>query len=191
MRKHLLIVAILLGSMMGIFALERPVAFAASSPAQDTIVVETIPGATVTEKVTDRARSSWPWYLCRASGLIAAVSLVLLLLSGIGQVTGFTYKLLEPLTAWASHRALGIVFGLSVFVHVFSLLFDHFMPFNLLHLLIPWLSDYKPATIFGMHVGSLYLALGIIALYLTAAIVITSLVWIDIKPCLLYTSRCV
>lgn len=182
MKKAFLFAIIILGSMISVIMSASSPATAAASAAQDTITVETIPGATVTDKVTEKARTAWPWYVCRASGLIAAISLVLLLISGVGQVTGFTYRLLEPLTAWASHRALGIVFGISVFLHVFSLLFDHFMPFNLLHLLIPWLSDYKPVTLLGIHMGSLYLALGILSLYMTAAIVISSLVWIDKKP---------
>lgn len=177
-----LVAATLLCGAASIVAMTQQQYAIAAETTQDTITVETIPGATVTDKVTDKARTSWPWYVCRASGLIAAVSLVLLIVSGVGQVTGFTYRLLEPLTAWASHRALGIVFGISILLHVGSLLFDHFLPFNILHLLVPWLSDYKPVTLFGIHLGSLYLALGIIALYLTAAIVISSLMWIDKKP---------
>lgn len=153
-----------------------------AAPTQNRITVETVPGISVTEKVIQKAHSSWPWYLARASGLVAAVALVMLMVSGVGQVTGFTYRLLEPLTAWASHRALGIVFGVSVVLHTGSLLFDHFLPFSLGQLLVPWLSNYKPATVFGLHLGSLWLALGILALYLVGIIIITSLVWIDKKP---------
>lgn len=147
-----------------------------------SIVVQTIPGPTVAQKLTDRTKTSWSWYVTRGSGLIAAVSLVVLMLSGMGLVTGFTFRFLEPLTAWASHRALGIIFGISVLIHMVSLLFDHFVPFNVLQLLVPWLSNYKPVTVFGLQLGSLYVALGVLAFYGVALVVISSLLWVEKKP---------
>lgn len=143
------------------------------------IVVQTVEGESVGKKIGTKAKSSWPWYLTRGSGMLAAIALTVLILSGIGQVTGYTYRFLDPLTAWASHRALGITFGVAVLVHMFSLLFDHFIPFNLLQLFVPWLSNYKPAVIFGVHLGSLWVALGVIAFYLTGIVVITSLIWVE------------
>lgn len=152
------------------------------SSASTNIVVQTVPGPTVTQKVATQFKSSWPWYLVRGSGFVAAISLFILILSGIGQVTGYTYKFLEPLTAWASHRALGIVFGLSVTMHILGLLFDHFLPFTIGQVLVPWLSHYRPVTLWGHHFGSLWVALGIFAFYLTVIVVISSLLWIDKKP---------
>ena len=149
---------------------------------QNKIVVQSIPGPSVAQKITDRTKTSWPWYLARGSGIVAAVALVILLLSGIGQVTGYTFRFLEPLTAWASHRALGLTFGVAVLVHMFSLLFDHFVPFSIWQLLVPWLSTYKPLTIWGVHLGSLYVALGVIAFYLVLLVIITSLLWVEKKP---------
>jgi len=55
-----------------------------------------------------RATLSWEWYVVRASGFLAAGLVFLLMLSGIGQVTGYTYKFLEPLKAWALHKAMGL-----------------------------------------------------------------------------------
>lgn len=178
MRK-LLLVVFALALSLSLFNL-RPVHAASSE--SGNIVVETIPGPTVAQKLGDRAKSSWSWYLTRGSGLVAAIALVILMLSGIGQVTGYTFRFLEPLTAWASHRALGITFGIAVFLHIFSLLFDKFVPFTILELLVPWLSDYKPVTLLGFHLGSLYVALGVLAFYLVALVIITSLVWVDKKP---------
>jgi DMSO/TMAO reductase YedYZ heme-binding membrane subunit len=152
--------------------------------AQDNgnIIVKTIPGPTVGDKFTARAKSSWSWYLTRASGLVAAATLVILILSGIGQVTGYTFRFLDPLTSWASHRALGIAFTVSVLVHILSLLFDHFVKFSILDIFIPWLSNYKPVTLFGWHLGSLYVALGVISFYLVIIVLVTSLLWVDKKP---------
>jgi len=147
-----------------------------------SVVVQTISGPTLAQQIFEHLQSSWSWYLVRGSGIIAALSLIILILSGLGLFTGYTYKFLEPLTAWASHRALGIVFGVSIILHMGGLLFDHFVSFNLLNLLVPWLSNYKPVTIWGLQLGSIYIALGVLAFYLTALIIITSLVWIEKKP---------
>lgn len=151
------------------------------SQAQGTIVVKNITGPSVADKLTERARASWPWYVSRASGIVAAIALAMLIISGIGQVTGYMFKFLEPLTSWATHRALGIIFGISILVHIAVLLFDHFAPFGITQLLIPWLSEYKPVTILGVNLGSLWVALGVLAFYGVIAIMLTSYVWIEKK----------
>lgn len=156
----------------------------ASKSTASSVVAQPIEGPSVAQKLGSRAKTSWPWYVARGSGLVAAGCLVVLLLSGIGQISGYTFRLLDPITAWASHRALGIAFGVAVLIHMFSLLFDHFVPFNVWQILVPWLSDYKPVTIWGMHLGSLYVALGVLSFYLIALVVITSLLWVEKKPAL-------
>lgn len=181
MRK-LGILFICLCSLAGLLGAASPSQPALAAEDDGNFVVQTIPGPTVAERVVDRTQTSWPWYLSRASGLIAAITLIILMLSGIGQITGYTFKFLDPLTSWASHRALGIACGVAVLVHVFSLLFDKFIKFNLLELLVPWLSKYQPVTLFGWHVGSLYIALGVLSLYLIVIIIFTSLVWVEKKP---------
>jgi len=146
------------------------------------ILVTPTQGPTVGQRLTTRTKSSWTWYITRAAGLVAAISLVALMLSGIGLITGYTFKLLEPLTAWATHRALGFLFGISVLVHIVALLFDHYVPFSIAQVLLPFASNYRNTTIAGHHVGSLYVALGIFALYGIIAVIISSLLWIDKKP---------
>lgn len=161
-----------------------PAAFAQTAQTTQTtpLTVETVPGKSLKSIVEDQAERSWPWYVTRASGIVAGVSLVALLLSGIGSVTGHFFRLLEPLTAWATHRALGITFILSVLIHVLTLLFDHFVPFDIVDILVPWASDFKPVKIAGLHIGSAYVALGVLALYGSAIVVATSLLWVDKKP---------
>ena len=139
-------------------------------------------GSDSVQSIINRVISTWPWYIVRGSGIIAAISLVILMLSGLGSVTGHTFKLLEPIIAWASHKALGIVFGISILIHMVGLLFDHFVPFSLVNLLLPWTSNYKPVTFFGLHLGSLFVSLGVLAFYAVVLIIITSLLWIDKKP---------
>lgn len=154
----------------------------ASNTSTSNIQVERSEGSSVIEGLENRIEVSWPWYLTRASGLVAALCLVILMLSGIGLVTGHTFSFLEPITAWASHRALGIAFGVAVLLHIGSLYFDKFVPFSLASIFIPFISNYKPTTVFGVSVGSLYVALGVLSLYMVAAVIITSLLWIEKKP---------
>lgn len=178
MRKWLIITSVLILGLSLAVVMSQP----AVAQSSGNIVVQNIPGPSVVEQLTSRALGSWPWYLVRASGIIAAVSLVILMLSGIGLVTGYTFRFLEPITAWASHKALGIVFGISILIHMVGLLFDHFVPFDIPTLLVPWLSNYKPVAVFGLQMGSLFVALGVLAFYCVVLVVITSLLWIEKKP---------
>ncbi len=129
----------------------------------------------------DKLEKSWSWYVSRASGLLAALLLVLLVMSGVGLLTGQTYRILEPLPAWAAHRAIGLAFVAMVAIHGFVLLFDQFVGFSLVDILVPFAADYKPVIIGGVQFGSLYLALGIVAFYAILAIVATSIWWINRK----------
>ena len=178
--RALIMGATLLFSLFGVSLFITAPAFAITNDPLSTSKIVSSPS---TKSVASKKlKSSWSWYLTRASGIVASVSLVLLMLMGIGQITGGTYKILEPLTAWATHRSLGIAFGVSVVVHVFTLLFDHFIPFNVVQILVPFTSKYHPVTMGSLTLGSLWVAMGILALYLTAAVVITSLIWVDKKP---------
>lgn len=151
-----------------------------SAATNTTIEVEQSPS--VAEGLKERAKASWPWYVTRISGLVASVTLVILMLSGIGMLTGHTFTFLEPLTAWASHRALGLAFGVSVLLHIAALYFDSFIPFSLADLFVPFASQYKEISLFGISVGSLYVSFGVIALYLLATIILTSLFWVEKRP---------
>ena len=176
---------ILFLSFVGVAALS-PALIAVSAHAQEdaqnpAIVVDAEADASIAEQLVQKVADSWPWYLTRASGLIAGFILVLLMLSGIGFITGTSYAFLEPLTGWATHRALGIILAVSLVLHVFALYFDHFVPFGFADLFIPFVSDYQPVELMGISFGSLYVALGIIALYLILLVVVVSIVWVDRK----------
>lgn len=118
---------------------------------------------------------SWPWYLTRASGFIAAGLLILLLISGITSFTGHYFKFMEPLKAWANHRAIGIAFAVTALIHILSLLFDKFVSFDLVELFVPFASDYQRISVGNVAVGSLAMALGIFSLYMVGLIIYTSL----------------
>lgn len=145
------------------------------------IVVDAEAQPTPAETLLDRVISSWPWYVTRASGLVAAMALIILMLSGIGFITGTTYRFIEPLTGWVTHRALGIILTVSLLIHVVALYFDRFVSFSITDLLIPFASQYQPAQILGFTLGSPYLAMGIVAFYLILLIVLVSILWVEGK----------
>ena len=180
--KIILLLVLLTSPVVSLYAVSS--SSTVSAQTQDTTVV--ISGqessSTTTQQIASKLEKSWPWYLTRASGIVALVSLFWLMISGIGQVTGYTFKFLQPITAWATHKALGIAFLGSIFIHIGALFFDKFVPFGLVDIFIPFASNYRTLTIAGVHLGSTYVAMGIISLYLTILIVATSLLVIDKKP---------
>lgn len=193
MRKYLAFVSIVALLVVASSGYKAMVYAATTAPApttsssftatdQPNVLVNPVQGPSVSKQLGTRAKSSWPWYITRASGFVAAVSLVILMLSGVGFITGATFRFLEPLTAWATHKAVAYVFGISVIVHGIALLFDTYVPFTIAQALVPFLSHYREVTIAGHHLGSLYVALGIIAMYFIFAIILTSIFWIDKKP---------
>jgi sulfoxide reductase heme-binding subunit YedZ len=129
-----------------------------------------------------RVSTSWPWYVIRAAGFTAAGLLFALMISGIGQVTGLTYKFLEPVKAWAVHKALAFALCGAIAIHGIFLLFDHFVSFSVVQILVPFASHYTNGTsLFGVALASIGVALGILAMYGVAVIVASSLGWIDTK----------
>lgn len=181
-KKFIILAAILTLSVVTLFGSSIATKNAYTESTKSDVVVERLPDSSVSQGVVERVKLSWPWYLTRISGLVAAVTFVILMLSGIGLITGHTFSLLEPITAWASHRALGITFAVSVFLHIGALYFDHFVSFSLVSLFVPFMSDFKPVELFGISFGSLYVALGVLSLYLVIAVMITSLLWVEKKP---------
>jgi|SRR5581483_2927127 predicted ferric reductase len=138
--------------------------------------------ASTTQVVAQRLDASWTWYIVRGAGFVAAGLIVLLMLSGIMQVTGLIYRFIEPITAWAIHKALAIALCVSIATHIGFLLIDHYVRFSLVQVLVPLESRYSNGTSFlGVALGSLAVSMGILAMYGVAIIVASSLGWIDTK----------
>ena len=141
-----------------------------------------VAAASTAQAAERRVAGTWPWYVVRAAGFTAAGLLILLMLSGIGQVTGLTYRVLEPVKAWVVHKALAFALCAAIVVHVSFLLIDKFRPFNLWEILVPFVSTYTNKTaLFGLNLGRLAVTLGVLAMYGVAISVLSSLGWIDTK----------
>lgn len=156
-------------------------ASAAASPGT-AVAAPVVLHVAASKTAADTFKTSWSWYVARASGIIATILLALLIMSGVGMLTGLTYKALEPLPAWALHRALGLSFGVMVVVHMLVLLFDKFIGFSIADVLIPFASDYKPVTVGGVELGSFYVATGVLAFYAVVAVIVSSLLWMQSRP---------
>jgi predicted ferric reductase len=136
--------------------------------------------ANVLNVAANRVTTSWPWYVIRGAGFAAAGLLFLLMMSGIGQVTGATYRFIEPIKAWAIHKALAIMMCIMIAIHVGFLLLDHFISFSVIQLFLPFASHYNNGTkLAGIPLGGVAISLGILAMYGVAIVVLSSLGWIN------------
>ncbi len=128
------------------------------------------------EVVTSTLRDSWAWYVIRASGLVSLTLLVLLMISGIGHVTGWTYRLFSPVKAWSVHKAMAITLAVSIAIHMLGLLADHYVNFSLAQIFVPFLKNYSNGTsLFGLHLGLLAIPAGILAAYGAYVVIFSSL----------------
>ncbi|MBI3671191.1 ferric reductase-like transmembrane domain-containing protein [Candidatus Azambacteria bacterium] len=107
----------------------------------------------------------WAWYVSRATAIISYLVSFLMVILGIGIYTKLAYKILKSENAIEIHKYLGISLWVFIVIHIISLLFDKYLKFSLLDLLVPFVSNFKP----------LYLSIGIFAFYAFLAIIISSL----------------
>ncbi len=104
------------------------------------------------------------------------------MLSGIGQVTGLTYKYIEPIKAWAIHKAMAYALLVAILIHVGFLLVDNYIRFSIPQIIVPFLSHYNNKSQLPLlPFSSLAIAFGIIATYGILITVASSLKWIDTK----------
>jgi len=105
------------------------------------------------------------WYVARASGLVAWALLTLSVVWGILLSTKLFGR--KPTPAWILdlHRFLGGASVVFIGLHLFAILVDGFVHFDLVAILVPFTSQWNPLAV----------AWGIAAFYLLIAVEITSL----------------
>ncbi|HBU07224.1 MAG TPA: hypothetical protein DEB09_04030 [Candidatus Magasanikbacteria bacterium] len=113
----------------------------------------------------------WAWYSTRAAGIISYILLFLITISGISLSTGLMYKFFGQVWGWRLHQWIGIFMILSLVTHVSALLFDKYINFTIIELLVPFTSHYQP----------FFMALGIISFYFFIILISTSLFVIQTK----------
>jgi len=98
------------------------------------------------------------WYVTRASGLTGYFLLWLSMVWGFAIPTGFMRPVLENIFSYDFHEHLALL-GLGfVIVHIVVLLFDQYLPFSILQLLVPFIDSYRPLWV-GVGIISFYLLL--------------------------------
>lgn len=106
---------------------------------------------------TASAAGKLPWYLARASGVIAYVFLVGTTAWGLLLSTRLVKTHVPPPLTLALHNSFTwLALGFAVF-HGAILLFDHYIGFTPAQLLVPFTSPYEPVWV-GLGTIGLYLA---------------------------------
>ncbi len=103
------------------------------------------------------------WYITRAAGWIAYFLLWFSMVWGLAIPTKFFEKYLSPTFAVDFHEYLSLLAIGFVILHVTVLLFDQYLPFTLVQILIPFMSTYRP----------LWVGLGVIGAYLSGLVTVT------------------
>jgi sulfoxide reductase heme-binding subunit YedZ len=103
------------------------------------------------------------WYVTRAAGLTSYVLIWLSVAWGLAVSSKILDRVLNGTFTYDFHEFLSLAAVGFVFLHIGVLLFDSYMPYSLLQLLVPFTSTYRP----------LWVAVGIIGFYLTLLVTIT------------------
>jgi methionine sulfoxide reductase heme-binding subunit len=105
------------------------------------------------------------WHVARATGVVAWALLASSVIVGLLLSTRLTRE--RPTPAWLTdmHRFLGGTAVVFTLLHVGGLVADTYVHFGLPELLVPFASSWRPGAV----------ALGVVSLYLLAAIELTSL----------------
>ena len=98
------------------------------------------------------------WYITRASGLVAYILLWLSTAWGLAVSSKIFDQLLHRTFTYDFHQYLSLFAIGFTFLHIIVLLFDGFMPYSILQILLPFISPYRPFWV-GVGVISLYVML--------------------------------
>jgi DMSO/TMAO reductase YedYZ heme-binding membrane subunit len=106
-----------------------------------------------------------PWYVARASGIVAWALILLTIVWGLMLATKVLGRRPGPAWLLSLHRYLGALAVAFVGVHVGAILLDTYTNFGVTEVLVPFTGSWHPLAV----------AWGIVGMYLLAAIEITSL----------------
>lgn len=105
------------------------------------------------------------WYVARSSGIVSLLLLGATVLWGLLSTTRVLAGRPSPQWLMTMHQFLGGLAVVFTGLHITGLVMDSYIGFGPTELLVPFTSTYRPAAV----------ALGVVALYLLAAIESTSL----------------
>ena len=105
------------------------------------------------------------WYIARSGGIVAWITLAVSMFWGLALSSRFLGKRPKPNWMLDLHRFVGGFATVFTVIHVVSLLFDKYINFSVVNLLVPFTGSYHTVAV----------AWGVIAMYMLVAVEITSL----------------
>lgn len=108
-------------------------------------------------------KTSAYWYMARAGGIVSYVLIWFSVVWGLVLSTKITGKLIPAPITYGLHEFLSILAVVFAVLHAVVLLGDEYIKFNVFHLIVPFTAPYEP----------LWTGLGVIGLYLTAALTLS------------------
>ena len=105
------------------------------------------------------------WYVARSGGIVAWSLLALSVFWGLALSSRFLGRAARPNWMLDLHRFIGGMAVVFTGVHVTALVADGYIGFGPLQILVPFTSSYRPSAV----------AWGVVAMYLLAAVEVTSL----------------
>ncbi len=135
----------------------------------DPLDAKLYPGAKPEETVVEQVPVTVvevpvPWYISRASGLVAFFLLYLSIFLGLTLRIPLLRKIFLPIYSMKIHCWLSLQALLFAFVHAIALIFDKWLGFKLVDLFVPFASQYQPSLT----------ALGVLGFYLMVIMILTS-----------------
>lgn len=98
------------------------------------------------------------WYVTRASGIIAYLLLWFSTVLGLAVTSKYLDGMLDRLFTYDFHEFISLLSVTFTLVHVIVLTLDHYLPYSLAQILVPFISPYRPFWV-GTGVISFYIIL--------------------------------
>ena len=103
------------------------------------------------------------WYVTRAAGIIAYLLLCLSMVWGLGVASKIFDTLLDRPFTFDFHEFISLLALGFTLLHITVLALDHYLPYSLLQILVPFLSPYRP----------LWVGIGVIGFYISLLVTVT------------------
>lgn len=105
------------------------------------------------------------WFAARGAGAVSLLMLTGSVLLGLVTVTRFQHASWPRFFSYELHRRVSLLAIVFLAIHILAAVFDPFANLGLIAALVPLTSSYRPIPV----------ALGVVAFYLFAALIVTSL----------------
>jgi predicted ferric reductase len=103
------------------------------------------------------------WYVTRASGIIAYLLLWLSSVLGLAVTSKYLDGLLDRLFTYDFHEFISLLGLAFMLVHALVLMLDHYLPYTLTQVLVPFTSPYRP----------FWVGFGVISFYIIVLVTVT------------------